>query len=310
MILLRRLLPILGAGAGAAVGFLLLAKRPGARGFRHPVLEGGPLLIAHRGGSGLAPENTLEAFRQAVEDWAADMIELDVRATADGHCVVMHDPTVDRTTDGTGAVADMTLAELKWLDAGYRFTPDGGATFPFRGRGVRVPTIEEVLEALPNTRLTIELKTAAAQRPLLEAIRRAGAVDRVIVAGESDAYRTELDDYPGPISASSSDVRRLFVLHHLRLGRLWKSDVVAAQIPETWNGRRIVTPSLVREFHRHGVAVHIWTVNDADDMQRLLDWGVDGIVTDRPDLLADILTDRYGRPPAPARRRASPAVAE
>jgi glycerophosphoryl diester phosphodiesterase len=305
---IRRLLPLVGAGVGAAAGILFLMRRPAARASRHPVLTGAPLLIAHRGGAGLAPENTLEAFRQAVDDWAADMIELDVHATADGHCVVIHDPTVDRTTDGTGRVAEMTLAELKGLDAGYRFSPDGGRTFPFRGKGVRIPTIEEVLEALPNTRLTIELKTAAAQRPLLEAIRRTNAMDRVIVAGESDAYRTELDDYPGPKSTSLSEMRRLFILHHLRLGRLWRSDAVAAQIPEHWNDRRILTPALVRELHGHGLDVHVWTVNEPDDMHRLLDWGVDGLVTDRPDILADILTDRFGRPPAPARLRAHAGV--
>ena len=310
MVRMRRLVPLLGAAAGAAIGVLLLGRRSGARRPRHPVLEGGPLLIAHRGGAGLAPENTLEAFRQAVDDWAADMIELDVHATADGHCVVIHDPTVDRTTDGTGAVADMTLDELRRLDAGYRFTPDGGKTFPFRGRGVRVPTIEEVLEALPNTRLTVEVKTGAAQWPLFEAIRRAGAEDRVIAAGEADASRTEFASYAGPTSASSSDLKRLYILHRLGLGRLWKSDVVAAQLPEHWQGRRILTPALVREFHRHGVDVHVWTVNDPDDMQRLLDWGVDGLVTDRPDLLSDILTARYGRPLAPARNRAAHAGME
>src|SRR5687768_14873397 len=109
----------------------------------HPVLRKTPMLVAHRGGAGLKPENTLAAFLDADALWQADMIELDVHATADGHCVVIHDPTVDRTTNGSGAVAAMTLAELQSLDAGYRFTADGGRSFPMRGQGIRVPTIED-----------------------------------------------------------------------------------------------------------------------------------------------------------------------
>lgn len=270
----------------------------------HPILAGAPLLIAHRGGSGLAPENTLAAFRQAVDDWDADMIELDVHATADGECVVIHDPTVDRTTDGTGRVATMTLAELRRLDAGYRFTPDQGKTYPFRGRGVRIPTIDEVLEALPGIRLTVELKVGAAQAPLFEAIRRHGAEDRVIVAAEHESSRTLFGGFRGPSSASSRQVLHFYILHRLGLSRFWRPPVVAVQIPEKWKGRQLLTPRLVRAFHGRGMAVHIWTVNEVDAMARLLDWGVDGIVTDRPDRLADLLTARGSRPPAPARLRA------
>ncbi|HEX7118506.1 MAG TPA: glycerophosphodiester phosphodiesterase [Longimicrobiales bacterium] len=306
----RWMFPLVGAGVGGAIGIALLRRRGASRREPHPALAGAPLLIAHRGGSALAPENTMEAFRQAIADWAADMIELDVRATVDGHCVVIHDPTVDRTTDGTGAVAEMTLAELQRLDAGYRFTPDGGRTYPFRGRGVRIPTIDAVLEALPGTRLTVEVKVPEAQRPLFEAIRRAGAEHRVIAAGEFDAARTEFHRYAGPTSASATELRRLYILHRLHVGGLWPPRVDAVQMPEHWEGRRILTPAFVRELHAHGVAVHVWTVNDPDDMHRLLDWGVDGLVTDRPDLLADILEARFGRPPAPARRDAAHAGLE
>ena len=149
-----------------------------------PVLAGGPLLIAHRGGAGLAPENTMAAFTRALQLWQPDMFELAVHASADGACVVIHDPTIDRTTNGTGAVAALSVAQLQSFDAGYRFTPDGGRTFPFRGQGVRIPTIDEVFAAFPTIRLTIELKTAAAQKPLFAAIERASAQERVIAAGE------------------------------------------------------------------------------------------------------------------------------
>lgn len=293
---------VAGAAGGLAVGAMIGWRRAAARAAAgESILAGSPLLIAHRGGAALAPENTLVAFERAVEVWGAEMIELDVHATADGHCVVIHDPTVDRTTDGTGAVSAMTLSELRRLDAGYRFTPDGGRSFPFRGLGIRIPTIEEVLEALPTTRLTVEVKVGAAQDPLFAALERAGATDRVLVAAESEGARTRFGAYPGAVSLSARQMRRFYYLHRLRLDWAWAPRAVAAQIPETWNGRRVVTPELIRGLHRHGIAVHVWTVNEVDAMRRLLDWGVDGIVTDRPDLLGDLLAERLGRSYGPGR---------
>jgi glycerophosphoryl diester phosphodiesterase len=271
---------------------------------RHPVLAGAPLLIAHRGGSGLAPENTLAACRNAVDVWDADMIELDVHATADGHCVVIHDPTVDRTTDGVGAVSGLALADLQKLDAGYRFTADGGASFPFRGQGVRIPTLEEVLRSLPETRFTVEVKAAAAQAPLFAAIRRLNAAGRIIAAGMHERDRTMFSDYRGAVSASSEQLRRFYVRHRLGLGRFFPPRADVVQAPETWDGRRVVTPRFVRSLGDVGIGVHVWTVDDPDDMRRLLGWGVEGILTDRPDVLARVLHEQHGRPLADAQRRA------
>lgn len=268
----------------------------------HPVLQGGPLLIAHRGGSALMPENTLPAFLDAAQRWQADMIELDVRATADGHCVVMHDATVDRTTNGTGAVADLTLAELQTLDAAYRFTRDGGASFPLRGQAVRIPTIDEVLTALPGMRLTVELKSAAAQAPLFRAIAEHGATNRIIAAGERDAYRTMFHNYAGARSASVEEAKPFVALHRLRLARFGRIPADVVQTCEVYNGRRILTARLVRDLHGAGVLVHVWTVNETSDMERLLDWGVDGLVTDRPDRLARLLHERLQRPLPPGLR--------
>lgn len=265
----------------------------------HPVLQGGPLLIAHRGGSALMPENTLAAFVEAAQRWQADMIELDVRASADGHCMVLHDATLERTTNGTGAVADMTLAQLQELDAGYRFSTDGGRTFPLRGQGVRIPTIDEVLAALPHMRLTVEVKAAAAQVPLFRAIAAHDAKHRVIAAGERNAFRTIFHRYRGPKSASLEEGMPFLLMHRLRLARFGRVPADVVQTCEVYRGRRILTPRLVRDFHRAGVHVHVWTVNETADMQRLLDWGVDGLVTDRPDLLADLLHRRVGRPLPP-----------
>ncbi len=258
-----------------------------------------PRLIAHRGGSGLAPENTLVGFREAVERWQADAIELDVRATSDGHCVVHHDPQVDRTTDATGDVASFTLDEIQSLDAGFRFSPDGGRTHPWRGRGARVPTIDEVFQALPETPLIIELKSADAQRPLLDAIREHDAVDRVIPAGEHAAYLTLFADWPGLTSAPSETMRRFWIRQRLGLGRLFRPGFDTCQVPETFGPLRIVTPRFVRDLHAHGVQVSVWTVDDETDMDRLLDWGVDGLISDRPDRLARVLHRRNARPLPP-----------
>jgi glycerophosphoryl diester phosphodiesterase len=290
-----RALLLAGVAAGATAVYVTLRRRTVRSAPAPRVLLGGPLLIAHRGGSLLAPENTMAAFRGAVDAWNADMIELDVHATADGRCVVIHDSTIDRTTDGTGAVASMTFDELRAFDAGYRFTNDGGHTFPFRGCGVTVPSIDEVLEALPRTRLTIEVKAGAAQMALFESIERHGAADRIVAAGMYDADRTEFGSWRGAVSPSSEQMTRWYKLHLAALGTVTGMTGDVVQLPEHHEGRRILTPRLIRDLHHQGVHVHVWTVNDPADMNRLLDWGVDGIVSDRPDLLGRILEQRYER---------------
>lgn len=271
---------------------------------RHAVLTGAPLLIAHRGGAGLAPENTLDALRSGVERWGADMVELDVHATADGHCIVIHDATVDRTTSGTGAVAAMTLGEIRQLDAGFRFTPDAGATFPYRERGVHVPTIEEVLEALPDTPITVEVKTAAAQTPLFAAIRRFNARDRVVAGGMYSRDRTQFAEYRGAVSASLEQLQRFYMWHRVGLGRRFPPLTDVVQVPERWRGRTVVTGRLVADLMAHDIPVHVWTVNDEAAMHRLLDRGVEGLITDRPDVLGTVLHQRTARPLAPGHRAA------
>jgi len=282
--------------AGALLAGLAPFGTP--RRIPHPAVAVSPMLVAHRGGAGLAPENTLAAFTRAVDLWSADMIELDVRATSDGHCVVIHDDTVDRTTNGSGAVGSMTLARLRELDAGYRFSR-GRDTFPFRDCGVVIPTIEDVLEALPHTPLTVEVKTGAAQRPLFAAIDRFGAADRVVAAGMYDRDRTLFEAYRGPTSASSEQLRAFYRFHALKLGRLWRLRADVVQVPEFHDSHRIVTQRLVRDLHAQGVKIHVWTVNVESDMLRLLDWGVDGLVTDRPDTAVRVMHRHSGRPLPP-----------
>lgn len=270
------------------------AARPG-----HPFLAGAPVLVAHRGGAGIAPENTMEAFRLAVTGYGADMLEMDAHLTADGQVVVIHDATVDRTTDGSGAVAAMTADQVRSLDAGFRFT-DARGEAAFRGRGVRVPLFSEVLEAFPDTRINVECKCGRVAQPLVDLVLRHGAQHRVLVAAADERNRRAVRGYPGPWGASRSQLRPFYLLHRLPLGFLYTPRVDALQIPETWDGRRILTPRFLREAHRRNLPVHVWTVDAEDDMRRLLEMGVDAIQTDRPDRLARVLHEVSGRPLPPA----------
>lgn len=266
--------------------------RPG-----HPYLAGAPLLMAHRGGSRLAPENTLAAFRQAVSVWRADVLEMDVRLTADGKVVVIHDATLDRTTDGSGLVAETPWSRIRSLDAGFRFVDLDGRP-SFRDRGVGVPLFEAVLDAFPGVRLNVESKVPEAAGPLVEVIAAHDAAHRVLVAAEHEPARRDARGYPGPWGASRRDVVRFWTGLRLPFPARWSIPPVDAfQVPEVSGPFRVVTPSFVAAAHEANIPVHVWTVDDPADMRRLLAWGVDGIQTDRPDVLARVLTEVAGRPP-------------
>lgn len=264
--------------------------RPG-----HPYLAGRPLLIAHRGGAGLAPENTLVAFRQAVEVWGADMVELDVRTTRDGVVVVLHDETVDRTTDGRGRIQDMDWAEVRELDAGHHFLDPRGQP-SFRGKGVRIPSFEELLATVPDLRLNVEAKDGRSAPLLVDLILRHGAQERVLVAAEWEKNRRAVRGYPGPWGASRRHIVTFLLMMNTPLGPFYTPSCDVLQVPEIHRGIRILTPRFIREAHRRNIPVHVWTVDDPADMRRLLSWGVDGIQTDRPDLLASVLAEVAGRP--------------
>jgi glycerophosphoryl diester phosphodiesterase len=282
----------------AAAGLIWIRHVRGRRRPGYPYFAGAPLLIAHRGGSALAPENTLVAFDRAVRWWNADILELDVQPTRDGEVVVVHDPTLDRTTDGTGLVADHDLATIQSLDAGWNFTPDGGSTYPFRGRGVHVPTLYEVLSAHPHTRVNIEIKDGRAQDRVWESVVEANAVDRVLIAGHKVASRNRISGQPVPVSASADEIR--LMVAQLRLGAVpFPPAVDAFQVPDRWEGRVVATRELVEAAHARNMAVHVWTVDDPREMVALLEIGVDGIISDRPDRLARVLNERCGRPLPP-----------
>jgi glycerophosphoryl diester phosphodiesterase len=257
--------------------------------------EDWPINFAHRGASARAPENTLEAFRLAVEAGAGGL-EFDVHMTLDREIVVIHDATVDRTTDGSGAVAGMTLDELRSLDAGYRFSPDGGRTHPYRGRGVRIPTLAEVYEEFPATCLNIEMKEAQpdVEEAVLRIIRNAGAEERtLVVSNRHGVVRRFRRISAGRIStgASRQEIRDFYLLSRLHLERLFSPDYDALQVPVDYKGIPLVTPRFVEAAHSRGVRVDVWTINDPGEMRRLLDLGVDVLMTDRPEVLVSVLEE-------------------
>ena len=283
---------ILGVLAGVAAGLYLGGRNKVPGGVRTP--KGWPVNIAHRGGAKIAPENTLEGFRKGLEV-GAGVIELDVHATADGHVVVLHNPTVDCTTDGAGPVREMTLAEVKRLDAGYRFTPDDGATYPYRGEGVKVPTLEEVYKEFPKVPINIEIK---GDRPGIEeavwrVIEGSGAEGRTLVVSEHSATIRRFREAPGggkvATGSSSLELVSFWLLSRLGLGSKSRPPYQALQGPETYKGLRVVTPGFVRAAHDRELRVDVWTIDEEPDMRRLLGYGVDGIMTDRPDVLARVL---------------------
>jgi len=253
-----------------------------------------PLVMAHRGASGLAPENTLVAFRKALEA-GADVLELDVHATEDGQVVVIHDETVDRTTDGTGLVKDFTLEELKRLDAGYRFTPDGGATYPYRGQGIAIPTLEEVLAAFPQARINVEIKQLdpPIEDRLWALIEGMGAEDRVLVISFDDEAIARFRKLaPGVATgAAEGEIREFVTYLTLRMAPFYAPKADAFQVPEWYGEHHIVTRAFVDAAHSKNVKVHVWTVNEKEDMRRLLELGVDGIITDYPDRLVEVMKE-------------------
>ena len=289
----RALLAVLVLAAGA-LGVALLVAEPAAERAFFAAGPPGAWVIAHRGGRALRPENTLAAFEHAAA-LGVDVLEMDVRATADGQIVVLHDATVDRTTDGRGPVAALKLEALQGLDAGYRWTGDGGRTFAYRGQGIRVPTLAEVFARFPGRRMNIELKPAepAFAVSVCRLVREHGRQDLVLVASMQDdalaAFREACPEVA--TSMGPAEGRWFYVAHFVHLARAISPRAAALQAPYLLGGREAITGSLVEAAHARNVRLHAWTVNDEPVMQRLIALGVDGIITDRP----DVLLSRLGR---------------
>ena len=254
-----------------------------------------PRVFGHRGAAGVAPENTRPSFALAAALGAA-YLELDVHATADGEIVVLHDALLDRTTDGSGPVSAQSWAQVGALDAGHHFTHDGHS-FPYRGQGVRVPTLAAVLREFPAHRLNIEIKAGgtAVVGAVLDVVRRADGMDRVLLAAESDEIMGTIRAAAGDRIATGLCVGDVLDF----VGRLQRGDWngyrppgQALQIPPAHGGIELVTAASVAAAHRAGIEVHVWTINDAAEVARLLDLGVDGVMSDLPGLVADAVRRR------------------
>lgn len=265
------------------------------------------LNYAHQGGAREAPSSTLYAMRQAVDGAGAHGLELDVHATADRHLVVCHDPTVDRTTEGSGRIADLTLAEVQALDNAYWWVPGtvvdhaaDPAAYTLRGRApaevdLRIATLVEVLEAFPDTFLNFDIKLTAPdvepyEELLASVLAEHGRTDDVIVASFLDHATAAFSCFAPEIStaAGTGDTAAFFLAvrggspppptrHH------------ALQVPAELYGQTVVDEQFVAAAHAHGLAVHVWTIDEEDEMRRLLALGVDAIMTDRPSVLAGVL---------------------
>jgi glycerophosphoryl diester phosphodiesterase len=248
-----------------------------------------PVAIAHRGGAALAPENTMAAFERAAA-LGVDAIECDVHVSSDGEAVVIHDPTLDRTTDAHGPVSARTARELGALDAGYRFGPGQG--HPYRGQGAGVPRLIDVLRRFEAMPFVIEIKGdhPAWAAPVLDVIRAVDAVSRVIVGGFSDdVLRTVRALAPDLVtSASRTEVKAALRLAAFRV-RPRRPAFRLLQMPVRSGDRRLLTPAFLRVAARAGLPAHAWIVDDAAEMETLLADGVTGLISDRPDVAVSVV---------------------
>jgi glycerophosphoryl diester phosphodiesterase len=266
---------------------------------RHPFFAASrPLVFAHRGASGLAPENTLVAFDAGLAH-GADGLELDVRLSRDGVAVVHHDATLERTTNLRGRVAQHTAEELAQADAAARFEPQNG--LPFRGKGLGVPTLVDVLSRFPDTKVIIEIKdnTRELASAVIEAIRQTNATDRVCVGSFGrravNAVRS-LD--PGVATSAAREEVRWALYRSWCHWPIGQPRYGGYQVPELAGRTRVVSKQFVDWAHRAGLAVQVWTVDTLDDAERLLAWGVDAIITNRPDIIVPFVI-KYGQTNAP-----------
>ena len=265
----------------------------------HPFLDlPRPIVFGHRGASGEAPENTLIAFERALEQGAA-ILETDVHVTRDGEVVIAHDADVARTTNGVGLIAELRFHELASLDAGHRFSPDGGASHPYRGAGIRIPTLRESFRRLPGVRFNIELKSDDPRlvRGVVALVAEHQREDLTLLAAAEGptlaAVRTELErrGVHAALGASQEDVLG-FIRAALGEGEAPRGPA-ALQIPPTFAGKPLVTRALLEFAHSQGVQVHVWTINDAGEMEQLLALGVDGIMSDFPGRLRAVVDARH-----------------
>lgn len=287
----RILLIILGILAlGILIAHIIASPAPNHPYFDQFSAGQYPLVIAHAG-SELYPTDTM----YALERYAAmgvDILEMDLHMTADGEIILIHDDTVDRTTEGTGDVRQMTLAEVQSFDAGWYWTDDE-ETYPFRGQGITIPTLREVFETFPDFAMIAEIKQEepSMAAPLCDLIREYGMENKVLIPSFSDVAIQDFRQTCPEVAtaASEGEVLDFVVRGFLLLGATITPDYEALHVPESRYNIPIVTRLFLWFAHNRNLEVHIWTINDPEDMQRFIDMGVDGIMTDRTDFLLELL---------------------
>ena len=251
-------------------------------------------VIAHRGGAGLWPENTLLAYTNAHE-LGVDIIEMDARITRDGIPVLCHDASVSRTTNGSGRIDAMTFEELQRLDAGYRWTTNGGQAFPFRNRGIRIPALEEVFVVLPNARYNIEFKIGGSEilQEVSRLVIRHKMSDKVMFVSASNSTIVDFRSISPDIATAASFKEGLLFYATSALGMdvMYTPKYLAFQSPEFVFGIKLLTPSVIATAHTHNLEIHAWTIDSGDEMRRFIDMGVDGIITNYPDRLIEIVAN-------------------
>ncbi len=248
-----------------------------------------PVMVAHRGASGNYPESTFPAFEAALEK-GAQVLEMDVWMSADGHIMVIHDESVDRTTNGEGMVSELTLEEIKDLDAAFNFAPE--RDYPYRGEGVEVPTLNEVMERFPNVELLVEVKDKEVEaiREVAEVIKRHEAQDRVLVASFSDTTINNFRDIM-PGVATCGGIREsltFYFLAHLGMAGWIDWEFDGLFLMPTYGPLPVFTDTMVSAARASGLHIYIWTINDEEEMKELLEAGVNGVITDYPALLYQV----------------------
>ncbi|MBA5729474.1 glycerophosphodiester phosphodiesterase [Aerococcaceae bacterium INB8] len=255
--------------------------------------------IAHRGGAALAPEETLEAFAKS-EEAGADMFEYDVHITKDGHLIASHDATVDRITTGTGYINDLTLTEIKALDAGEKFVDVNGES-PYKGQGVQLATVEEIFLLFPHKRAVIELKDTnrpelyeAMNQEIWRLIQQYNMEDKVIIASFDHKINQrfkEISNGQVAIGAGESEATSYLTKMILRLNGIAHTDSQAFQLPTNQHGLDLTQKNIINGSRQRGIDVYYWTINDEETMRDLIAKGVDGIMTDNPELLEKVLNE-------------------
>lgn len=253
-----------------------------------------PLAFAHRGGAALRPENTVEAFDHGMS-LGADGLELDVHLSRDGVVVVHHDDTLDRTTNAHGPVSALRAEELDRVDGAYWFTPDGTAEspqYPYRGSGLGVPRFRTVLQRYATARLIVELKTAARElaRAVVDDVRAAGAIERVALGSFYAAALQEARRYEPRIPTGAAQEETRWALYRSRLRwPLGRTKYREFQVPVRSGRTVIVTRRFIAHAHRAGLPVRVWTIDREEEMEELLGWGADSIISDRPDVAVPVV---------------------